>query len=198
MGKKASTREIEDWRDHYWELTKHSSNKEIAEKIGVDPAYLSRIARGAPDKNGKPKNPGSDFLKKFYMAYPDFPRSPAGKEKHAGSQTNEYDHEKEEIDPAEEARILYMNRTGELLDRLKTSEDFLQGGLKQMLQICATMSETQKESVINQGLMIKTHDKMVDTQRDMTSSIRLWAETNRDLHLESREKIKNPKGSTTR
>jgi transcriptional regulator with XRE-family HTH domain len=199
MGKKAGTREIEDWRQDYWQLVKDGSNKnkEVAAKLKVDPAYLSKIARGARDKNGKPKNPGADFIKHFYMEYTNFKRSPESNEKDANpnSKQSEYDHERKTLDPVEEARLLYMHRTDEFLDRFKTNESFLQSGLTQVLHICTTMSETQKESVINQGLMIKSHDKMVDAHRDMTQSIHLLAETNRDQYLESHEKktkAKNP------
>ena len=197
MGKKASTREIEDWRQHYWQLVKQVSNKEMAAKLKVDPGYLSKIARGAKDKNGKPKNPGADFIKQFYMEYSYFKRSPESNEKDANPNAKQpdYDQDRKTLDPAEEERRLYMRKTDQLLDRFKTNESFFQSGLTQVLHICTTMSETQKESVVNQGLMIKSHDKMVDAHRDMTESIRLLAETNRDQYLESHDKktkAKNP------
>jgi hypothetical protein len=194
MAKKASTREIEDWRQDYWRIVKDGSNKEMAAKLKVDPGYLSKIARGARDKNGKVKNPGADFIKHFYMQYSTLKRSPESNEKDANpnAKKSDYDHDRKETDPLEEARLLYMRRTDELLDRSKTNESFLQGGFTQVLHICSTMSETQKESVVNQGLMIKAHDKMVDAHRDMTKSIHLSLETNRDMFLESREKKTKP------
>ena len=197
MGKKASTREIEDWRQDYWRLVMEVSNKEMAAKLKVDPGYLSRIARGAMDKNGKPKNPGANFIKNFYMEYPKLKRSPESNEKEASPKTkqSDYDQEHKATDPVEEARLLYMHRTDELLDRFKINESFLQNGFTQVLHICTTMSETQKESVVNQGLMNKSHDKMVDAHRDMTKSIHLLAETNREQYLESREKKTKPKNS---
>jgi len=194
MGKKASTREIEDWRQDYWRIVKDGSNKEMAANLKVDPGYLSKIARGAMDKNDKVKNPGADFIKHFYMEYSSLKRSPESDEKGANpkAKQSDYDQEQKETDAFEEARLLFMHRTDELLDRFKTNESFLQGGLTQVLHICSTMSETQKESVVIQGLMIKSHDKMVDAHRDMTKSIHLSMETNRDLHLESREKKTKP------
>jgi transcriptional regulator with XRE-family HTH domain len=52
--------------------------------------------------------------------------------------------------------------------------------------IDVTMAEMQKQSVLSQEAMISFHSKMVDAYRDMTQTIRLLAETNREQFLELR------------
>lgn len=86
VAKRASAEEIDRWRRDYWRLRKKYSNKEIAEKLDVNAANLSALGKGTLNKKGKPKNPGKEFIEKFYLTYPELTEPP--EDQQAGSDTN--------------------------------------------------------------------------------------------------------------
>lgn len=173
MSKRATILDIENWRLDYWaQIESGVLNTEIAQKIGRHPTYLSKVANGAKDKNGKPKNPGLQLINDYYMHYPKFQRSPEHNEKDANEKAKPgYNHESEAKNEVEEARQMYMTRTNELLDHYKNSESFFKDGFKEILGVAKTMANSQHESVENQKIMVQSQEKIIDIHRDVINRL---------------------------
>jgi hypothetical protein len=164
MGKSANPKVIEVLRRYYRKLLEDHTNDEIAAKLRIDPAYLSRIGTGAINKKtGKPYKPGPKFIKTFYMTYPEFNQSTEGKENESNANQNNddikkkvppYDHEGIPYDPLREAQMLYMTRTDQLLEHYKTIEELTQNRLTKLM--------------VDHGTLINTHDKVVDLNIGLT------------------------------
>ena len=71
MARRAKSEEVDRWRWNYRRRRKDHSNKEMAEKLGIDEGNLSAYGQGTKKTNGKPTNPGAEFIKNFYMVYPE-------------------------------------------------------------------------------------------------------------------------------
>jgi hypothetical protein len=110
MAKQATIVEIERWRRNYGRLRKIYSNKEIAKTLRINDANLSALGKGNVNKNGKRKNPGADFIKRFYMSYPEIPDLPDDDTADSNANEGRQNYKKEEQpDSAEEGKVPYMN-----------------------------------------------------------------------------------------
>jgi len=81
MSKKASEKQLNRFRRDAAILRRKYSNDEMAKKLDVNPANFSSYCSGA-------KNPGEDFLNKFYMVYADELTSPPYESDAAGDQSS--------------------------------------------------------------------------------------------------------------
>src|ERR1700744_1552626 len=102
MAKRAKKETIDRWRLDYWRQRRRSSNKEMAEKLDFDAGNLSAYGKGK-------KNPGEEFINRFYMTYPDL--DPQGQEPNMNSNKQErlYNQEDQGARSVEEAQLRYMS-----------------------------------------------------------------------------------------
>ncbi|HXB08280.1 MAG TPA: hypothetical protein VNW04_14215 [Puia sp.] len=149
--KRANSSEIEKFRRDLNDLLRNKgySSRNIASRIGVDPANLSNYRSGI-------KAPGRETINKFYLQF--------GEETKAALYEDRGDFPK-----AEEAQLKYLERNyqDELIDVLKSNNDFLKEELK----------------IIN-----RTHEKttslfqmIVESTQEMAKSVTTLIETNRKL-----------------
>jgi len=134
MRKRAKKEDIDRWRRNYWRRREDHSNKEMAKKLGINEGNLSAYGQGTKKTNGKPTNPGAEFIKNFYMEYPELPELHEGNE--TDSDTNKegsgYPHEGHPLDKLEEpAQVYQMNwdesarLRDELFSKYKRDDEFL-------------------------------------------------------------------------
>ena len=193
MAKRAKQEEIDRWREDYLRLRQNYSNKEMAEKLGLDEGNLSAYGLGTKTANGKPSNPGAEFIKRFYITYAAELQELDHKTSSSKRGKKTYNPKSNPIPESTEGQLRYLNASKNVAERDTANNDFLRSNFTEIVGITKTMADTQKESVQNQGQMIKTqdrmvqsHDKTVDAHRDMTRSFLLLAETIRDQFLASR------------
>jgi len=132
LRKRATDIEIERWKQHYWQLRATLSNKEMAEKTGVDAGNLSAMAKGT-------KTPGDKFIKDFYLVYP--PLNNLANDHQPNFTTmaknTQYKQGDEKVNKAEEALLRFINMEDpdvmryELIQRRK-SEEYLREELSKV------------------------------------------------------------------
>ena len=146
MRKQASDEKIGRWKEDYLQLRKKQTNKEIAEKLGVDAGYLSKIARGAKDKDGVPKNAGEEFINRFYECYPEFIKISKGNKSEVGPKEEKpYRQDPFPSSEAAEAQVRYLINwedpvmvRNELFQVYKKNDDHLRGELTKIVDIHQT------------------------------------------------------------
>ena len=83
----------------------------MSQKLGINEGNLSAYGQGTKKTNGKSTNPGVEFIKKFYMQYPELPESQEGNE--TNSDTNkegsDYQHEQPSDRLEQPAQVYQMN-----------------------------------------------------------------------------------------
>jgi hypothetical protein len=88
VGKKGEDEEVKRWRWNYGRRLEDHLNKEMAERLHVDAANLSAYAKGS-------KIPGKDYIKHFYMVYPELTEPPddhrAGSNANKGQQGSQHE-----------------------------------------------------------------------------------------------------------
>jgi hypothetical protein len=155
MAGRAKREEVDRWRRNYWRRREHHSNKEMAEKLGIDEGNLSAYGQGTKKNNGKPTNPGEGFIKNFYMQYPELPESQEGNETNPNANKEEpgYNHEDQPSSKAEEAQIRYMNwddpvvMRNELFTMHKKNDEFLRSELSKATDTSQTAVNTSQTAV---------------------------------------------------
>lgn len=153
MAKRAKKEQIERFRRDFAALRENNSNDDLAKKLNVDPTNLSSYSTGG-------KNPGLDFINKFYMTFEnEIPKSdenklPKSDENEIHKSENKFQRT-EDNGPAPEA------------------EDPSQGYRTRRAQ--EDLIHTLK---FNNEHLWTNFDKIVDTNQTLADSNKLMAESN--------------------
>lgn len=170
MGKRATGKDIERWRHHYWLLREKFSNKEIAERLGVDPANLSALASGI-------KTPGEKFIKDFYMEYPEFKDSPKENAASSKEERPDYKQEPQPSPTAEEAVVRQFNAEDTATMRielyhLRRNEEFLRNEFSKVTstsQTAVNAFDKMAESNLTLSRAIAFYRKQANTNQKNAS-----------------------------
>jgi hypothetical protein len=130
MAKRASPERIERFRRDLERLKEKYSNDEIAQKLGIHPGNLSSNGSGG-------KNPGEDFLNRFYEVFGD-------EIKQLGffSERSEDDQLHSKVD---ETQFVYSRKGArELIDVLKSNNEFLRAKFDKIVESNQSLAESTK------------------------------------------------------
>lgn len=155
MRKRAKKEEIDRWRRNYWRRREDHSNKEMAKKLSINEGNLSAYGQGTKKTNGKPTNPGAEFIKKFYMEYPELPELNEGNPTDFGTnkEGSSYPHEGQPSDKVEQPAQVYQMNWDETV-RLRNENEWLK-------------TEFSKETSTSL-IAVKAFDKMAESNLNLS------------------------------
>lgn len=165
MAKQATEKQLIQYRGDYQLLRKKYKNNQMALVLNVHPSNLSAYGRGT-------KNPGVEFLEKFYTIYGEEIRAMAYK--HPGDEFGRHAAE----DPGATIKYLHADERGQRHDHddheddfntLKKDKDTLLAGITKMIDnnaVAVRSTElalkTTEEAVKNNTLVTKSNNQLIN------------------------------------
>ncbi len=164
MAKRAKKGDLIRFRQDFAKLKEKYSNDEIARKLEINPANLSNYGSGG-------KNPGENFLKKFYMQFGEETKQPGSESSNSDNQTSPKDYKNDQVEyRVEEAPVLYMRLNEKLNEVSDLKSEFIK-----------TLKKDHEYLWSNFGKIVDTNQSLANSQDKMAQSNLILAETTRAL-----------------
>jgi hypothetical protein len=186
MGYKATKKEIDKFREDYARLRLNHKNKEMAQRMDVDPGYLSKCGSTPKDpRKEKSKNPGKGIIEKLYLHYSHELRyagavtpKPEDPSQNDENPKNEFLVSEPLPETQEQGKIRHMPASMPQYDGNDPNAE-----KERLLSIMTDLAQANK-------YMADSHKLFAHSQDEMATGVRIHAETIKALVLDASSKRK--------